>query len=115
MPPEAGLYAAITPLLLYAVFGTSRHLFVGPSSTVAILSAATIAPLASDTDDFIVLTAALAIIVGVILILAGIARMGWVSNFMAEPVLKGFIIGLALIVALGQADKLVGVDAEGDN
>ena len=115
VPLEAGLYAAIAPLLLYAVFGTSRHLFVGPSSTVAILSAATIAPLASDTDDFIVLTAALAIIVGVILILAGIARMGWVSNFMAEPVLKGFIIGLALIVALGQADKLFGVDAEGDN
>ncbi len=115
VPPEAGLYAAIAPLLLYTVFGTSRHLFVGPSSTVAILSAATIAPLASDTDDFIVLTAALAIIVGVILIVAGIARMGWVSEFLSKPVLDGFVIGLALIVALGQADKLFGVDAEGDN
>lgn len=115
VPPEAGLYAAIGPLLLYTAFGTSRHLFVGPSSTVAILSAATIAPLASDTDDYIALTATLAMLVGVILLVAGIARMGWVSQFMAKPVLDGFIIGLAMIVALGQADKLFGVSAEGDN
>ncbi len=115
VPPEAGLYAAILPLFLYAIFGTSRHLSVGPSSTVAILSAATIAPLADDTEDFIALTAALAILVGVILVVAGVARMGWVSTFMAKTVLEGFVIGLALVVLIGQADKLVGVTAEGDN
>ncbi len=115
VPPEAGLYAAILPLFLYAIFGTSRHLSVGPSSTVAILSAATIAPLADDTEDFIALTAALAILVGVILVVAGVARMGWVSTFMAKTVLEGFVIGLAMVVLIGQADKLFGVTAEGDN
>ncbi len=115
VPLEAGLYAAIFPLFLYAIFGTSRHLSVGPSSTVAILSAATIAPLAAGTEEFIALSAALAILVGVILVVAGVARMGWVSHFMARPVLQGFVIGLALVVLIGQADKLVGVSAEGDN
>ena len=115
VPLEAGLYAAILPLFLYAIFGTSRQLITGPSSTVAILSAATIAPLADGTEEFIALTAALAILVGVILVVAGVARMGWVSQFMAKPVLEGFVIGLALVVLVGQADKLVGVDAEGDN
>ena len=115
VPPEAGLYAAILPLFLYAIFGTSRQLSVGPSSTVAILSAATIAPLVDDTEDFIALTAALAILVGVILVVAGIARMGWVSTFMAKTVLEGFVIGLAMVVLIGQADKLFGVTAEGDN
>ncbi len=114
-PLEAGLYAAILPLFLYAIFGTSRQLSVGPSSTVAILSAATIAPLADGTEEFIALTAALAILVGVILIVAGVARMGWVSQFMAKPVLQGFVIGLALVVLIGQADKLFGVDSDGDN
>ena len=115
VPLEAGLYAAILPLFLYAIFGTSRQLFTGPSSTVAILSAATIAPLADGTEEFIALTAALAILVGVILVVAGVARMGWVSQFMAKPVLQGFVIGLALVVLVGQVDKLFGVDAEGDN
>jgi len=115
VPLEAGLYAAILPLFLYAIFGTSRQLSVGPSSGVAILSAATIAPLADGTEEFIALTAALAIVVGAILVVAGVARMGWVSQFMAQPVLAGFVIGIALIVLIGQADKVFGVDAEGDN
>ena len=115
VPPEAGLYAAILPLFIYGIFGTSRQLSVGPSSGVAILSAATIAPLADTTEEFIALTAALAIVVGVILVVAGVARMGWVSQFMAKPVLAGFVIGLALVVLIGQADKLVGIDAEGEN
>ena len=115
VPLEAGLYAAILPLFLYAIFGTSRQLSVGPSSGVAILSAATIAPLADGTKEFIALTAALAIVVGAILVVAGVARMGWVSQFMAQPVLAGFVIGIALIVLIGQADKVFGVDAEGDN
>ncbi len=115
VPLEAGLYAAILPLFLYAIFGTSRQLIAGPSSTVAILSAVTIAPLADGTEEFIALTAALAILVGVILVVAGVARMGWVSQFMAKPVLEGFVVGLALVVLVGQADKLIGVDAEGDN
>jgi SulP family sulfate permease len=115
VPLEAGLYAAILPLFAYAVFGTSRQMFVGPTSTIAILSAATIAPLADGTDEFIALTAALAIVAGAILIVAGAARMGWVAHFMARPVLEGFVVGLALVVIMSQLDKLVGIDAEGDD
>ena len=116
LPPEAGLYAALPPLVLYAIFGTSRHVSVGPSSAVAVMVAATVAPLAAgDGERFIALAAGLALLVGGILVAAGIARLGFVSEFMAKPVLTGFIMGLALIIGLGQADKLFGIDAEGDN
>ena len=116
LPPEAGLYAALPPLVLYAVFGTSRHVTVGPSSAVAVMAGATVAPLAAgDGERFIALAAGLALLVGGILFAAGIARLGFVSEFMARPVLAGFITGLALIIGLGQADKLFGVHAEGDN
>ena len=116
LPPEAGLYASLPPLVLYAIFGTSRHVAVGPSSAVAIMVAATVAPLAAgDGARFVALAAGLALLVGAILLAAGIARLGFVSEFMARPVLTGLITGLALIIGLGQADKLFGVHAEGDN
>jgi high affinity sulfate transporter 1 len=116
VPVEAGLYAAIPALFLYPIFGTSRQLIVGPDSTVAILSALIIAPLADGgSEEFIALTAALAILVGIIMIAAGLARMGWVSQFLAKPVLSGFIIGLSMIVVIGQVPKLIGVDSGGDN
>ena len=116
MPPEAGLYAAPLALLAYAVFGTSRQVVVGPSSTVAILSFSTVSVLADQgSEEFIALTIVLALIVGAIFVISGVARLGWVSDFMAKPVLDGFIIGLALTVALGQLDKIFGVEAEGDN
>ncbi|MEA2058354.1 MAG: SulP family inorganic anion transporter, partial [Actinomycetota bacterium] len=73
VPPEAGLYAAPLALVLYAMFGSSRHLFVGPSSTVAILSATVIAPLAaSDGTDFWALTSWLAIVTGVLFVIFGL-------------------------------------------
>ena len=116
VPPEAGLYAALPALVLYAVFGTSRHVTVGPSSAVAVMVAATVAPLAGgDGERYVALAAAMAVLVGLILIVAGIARLGFVSEFMAKPVLTGFIIGLALVIAAGQADKLFGIEAEGDD
>ena len=116
VPPEAGLYAALPPLVLYAVFSTSRHVTVGPSSAVAIMVAATVAPLAGgDGERYVALAAAMAVLVGLILIVAGIARLGFISEFMAKPVLTGFIIGLALVIGAGQADKLFGIHAEGDD
>ena len=116
MPPETGLYAAPLALLAYAIFGTSRQLVVGPSSTVAILSFSTVSVLADQgSEEFIALTIVLALIVGAIFVISGVARLGWVSDFMAKPVLDGFIIGLALTVALGQVNKIFGVEAEGDN
>ena len=116
VPPEAGLYAAPLALVLYAMFGSSRHLFVGPSSTVAILSATVIAPLAaSDGTDFWALTSWLAIVTGVLFVIFGLLRMGWVANFLASSVLDGFLVGLALVIAIGQTDKILGIESEGGN
>jgi high affinity sulfate transporter 1 len=111
-----GLVTAPLALIGYAIFGSSRHLFVGPSSTVAIISASVVAPLAgSDGDLYLILTVWLAIFTGVFFVALGLARMGWIANFMASSVLSGFMVGLAIVIAVGQLDKILGVDAEGDN
>lgn len=116
MPPETGLYTALLAPLLYAVFGSSRQLNVGPSSTVAVMSAAVVVPLAGDDPArFISLTVALALMVGVLFIAAGLLRLGFIADFMSKPVLDGFIIGLALTIAAGQAHKLFGVEATGES
>lgn len=114
MPAETGLYAAIGAIIGYAIFGTSRQLFVGPSSTVAILSAATVATVAT-TDDWADVTIALALLVGAMLIVAGLLRLGFVSVFMSKPVLTGFTFGLGLVIAVGQLNKLFGVEGGDGN
>ncbi len=114
LPPEAGLFAALAPLLLYAVLGTSRQLTVGPSSAIAAFSAAAVAPLAAGDDArFIALSALLALIAGAILLVAGLARLGFIAEFFARPVLTGFVAGLALVIGVGQAHKLLGVEGGG--
>ena len=116
VPPQAGLYAAPLALLGYAIFGTSKQLFVGPSSTVAIVSASIVGGIVAASEaDFWIVTTWLAIVTGVVLVVLGLARMGWVSNFMARPVLDGFIIGLAITIAIGQLDKMFGIESEGAN
>jgi len=116
VPPEYGLLTAPLALLFYAVFGSSRHLFVGPSSTVAIISASVVAPLAAGDDSlYLLLTVWLAIATGVFFVVLGLLRMGWVANFMASSVLAGFMVGLAIVIAVGQLDKLFGVESEGGN
>ncbi|MFL5881244.1 MAG: SulP family inorganic anion transporter, partial [Actinomycetota bacterium] len=108
--PVVGLYAAPAALLLYAAFGSSRHLIVGPMSATAALSAAAVAELATrGSGRFAALTVTLAITTGVIGVVAGLARLGFVANFISEPVLKGFIVGLALTIIVGQLPKLFGV------
>lgn len=116
VPPEVGLVTAPLALVGYAVFGSSKHLNVGPSSTVAIISASVVAPLAgSDGDLYLILTIWLAVFTGVFFIGLGLARMGWISNFMASSVLTGFMVGLAIVIATGQLDKILGVESEGGN
>ncbi len=116
VPPEVGLVTAPLALLGYAIFGSSKHLFVGPSSTVAIISASVVAPLAGgDGDLYLILTVWLAIFTGVFFVGLGLARMGWIANFMASSVLSGFMVGLAIVIAVGQLDKILGIEAEGDN
>jgi sulfate permease, SulP family len=114
VPPVVGLYAAVPALLLYAAFGSSRHLVVGPMSATAALSAAIVAPFAAgDPARHIALTAALALTVGVLGLLAGLIRLGFIASFISEPVLKGFIVGLALTIIIGQVPKLLGVPKTG--
>ena len=114
LPPETGLFAALAPLLAYAVLGTCRQLTVGPSSAVAAYSAAAIAPLAAgDAARFIALSALLALLVGGLLLVAGLARLGLIADFFARPVLTGFVAGLALVIGVGQLYKLLGVEGGG--
>ena len=114
LPPEAGLFAALAPLLAYAVLGTCRQLTVGPSSAIAAYSAAAVAPLAlGDAGRFIALSALLALFVGVLLLVAGLARAGSIADFFARPVLTGFVAGLALVIGVGQLYKLLGVEGGG--
>jgi len=114
MPPETGLFAALAPLLAYAILGTCRQLTVGPSSAIAAYSAAVIAPLAlGDGGRFIALSALLALLVGALLLVAGLARAGFVADFFARPVLTGFVAGLALVIGVSQLPKLLGVEGGG--
>lgn len=108
--PVVGLYAAPGALILYAALGSSRQLIAGPMSATAALSAATVAALVPvGSDRFMAMTAALAITTGLAALLAGILRLGFLANFISEPVIKGFIVGLALTIIIGQVPKLLGV------
>ncbi|MDP2287599.1 MAG: SulP family inorganic anion transporter [Actinomycetota bacterium] len=116
VPPVVGLYAAIPALILYAIFGSSRILVVATMSATAALSASIVADFAAPSgQDFIAITAALAIVTGILGIAAGLARLGFLANFISEPVLKGFIVGLALTIIAGQLPELFGVTKESGN
>jgi sulfate permease, SulP family len=113
VPVQYGLYAIPLALLGYAIFGSSRELFVGPSASVVALSAAAVGAVAvakADPNAYIALTATLAVIVGLLYLLGGLTRLGWIEHLFARPVLDGFIIGLGLFVAVGQVPKLVGIE-----
>jgi SulP family sulfate permease len=110
LPPVVGLYAAAPALVLYALFGSSRHLVVGPMSATAALSAGTVTTLATGKEDFLALSAGLAIAVGVLALGAGLLKLGFLASFISAPVLKGFIIGLALTILVGQLPKLFGIE-----
>ena len=114
--PVVGLYAAPGALLLYAAFGSSRHLVTGPMAATAALSAAAVGDVAAGgSDAFLAMTIGLALCVGVLALIAGLARLGFLANFISEPVLKGFIIGLALTIIVGQLPKLFGIEkVDGD-
>jgi sulfate permease, SulP family len=116
VPPVVGLYAAVPALLLYALLGSSRHMVVATMSATAALSASIVGAYAvAGAEDYVALTATLAIVTGVLGILAGLLRFGFLASFISEPVLKGFIVGLALTIIAGQLPKLFGVEkAEGN-
>src|SRR4051812_42240670 len=108
--PVVGLYAAPGALILYAAFGSSRHLVTGPMAATAALSAAAVGDLAAGgSNEFVELTVTLALVVGIMALVAGLLRLGFLASFISEPVLKGFIVGLALTIIVGQVPKLLGV------
>ena len=111
VPPELGLVTAFAALAAYAIFGTSRHLKVTASSSIAIMSASVVAAIAASSDPatYVVLSAGLALAVGVILIIVGAARLGFLSQFLAASVVTGFVIGLAVTITVGQLPALLGL------
>ncbi|MFL5718891.1 MAG: SulP family inorganic anion transporter [Chloroflexota bacterium] len=113
VPPELGLVTAFTALAAYAVFGTSRHLKVTASSSIAVMSASVIGAIAAAQDPatYVTLSAGLALAVGIILVVAGALRLGFLSQFLAASVVTGFVIGLAFVITVGQIPALLGIPA----
>ena len=111
VPPETAFYAAPIGLLAFAVFGSSRQLVVAVSAVIATMSFATVSLIAvPNTSEFILLTAALAVLAGLISILAGFLKLGRVAQFFSESVMVGFITGLALVIMVKQVPKLLGIE-----
>jgi high affinity sulfate transporter 1 len=116
VPAQYALYTVPLAMIAYAIFGTSRTLSMGPESALAIMSAATVGALATQgSEEYLTLTIALAFVIGILFIIFGLFRMGWVANFMANPVLKGFLAGIALVVVAGESSKLFGVSGTDGN
>lgn len=113
LPPEVGLYAATIPVLAYAVFGTSRQLAVGPVAIVSLLTASALAPLVEEgTAGYLAAAALLALMVGVIHLVLGLARLGFLVNLLSHSVLVGFTAAAAIIIGFSQAKHLLGVSVE---
>jgi len=116
LPPVYGLYAAMIPQLVYAIFGTSRQLGVGPVAMDSLLVAAGISAIAeAGSENYIALAILLALMMGTIQLILGIARMGFLVNFLSKPVINGFTSAAALIIGLNQLKHLIGVDIARNN
>ena len=111
LPVQVGLYTAFLPMVIYAVLGTSRPLSVSTTTTLAILAAAALGEAVPDGASASLLTASatLTLLVGVVLVLAALLRLGFVANFISEPVLIGFKAGIGLVIVLDQIPKLLGI------
>jgi SulP family sulfate permease len=114
LPPEAGIYASIAPIVLYAVFGTSRALAVGPVAVVSLLTASAIGQVAEQgTAGYAVAALTLAFLSGGFLVLLGVLRLGFLANFLSHPVIAGFITASGILIATSQIKHILGVSAHG--
>lgn len=114
LPPEAGIYASIAPILLYAVFGTSRALAVGPVAVVSLLTASAVGEVAaSGTAGYAVAALTLAALSGAFLVALGLLRLGFIANFLSHPVIAGFITASGILIAASQLKHLLGIEAHG--
>jgi high affinity sulfate transporter 1 len=113
MPPETGLYTALGAMAGYALLGASRHMNIGPEATVGLLSASVLAPIAAaDSSRFVVLSAALAIMTGVVCLGLGLLRLGFLARLLSRPVLVGYLAGTGVTMIGSQLDKLLGLDLD---
>jgi high affinity sulfate transporter 1 len=115
LPVVAGLWALVAALVVYVVVGSSPQLSVGPESTTALMTAVTIAPLAGgDPQRYAALAAALALLVAAVSVIAWFTRLGVLADLLSKPVLVGYMAGVAVLMIVGQLDKLTGVAMDGD-
>ncbi len=114
LPPEAGIYASIVPILLYAVFGTSRALAVGPVAVVSLMTAAAIGQVAEQgTMGYALAALTLALLSGAMLLAMGLFRLGFLAHFLSHPVIAGFITASGLLIAASQLKHILGIPAQG--
>jgi SulP family sulfate permease len=114
LPPEAGIYASIVPIILYAIFGTSRALAVGPVAVVSLMTAAAIGNIAeTGTMGYATAALTLAFLSGAMLLAMGILRLGFIANFLSHPVIAGFITASGILIATSQIGHILGVKTEG--
>jgi SulP family sulfate permease len=115
LSPVAGLYATMWPLVAYALYASSRQIVVGPDGTLAVLTATTVAPLAGGgAARYAALAAALAMIVGLILLVSAALRLGFMADFLSIPILLGYFNGIALIIIASQVGKVFGLSISAD-
>lgn len=113
VPAALGIYSALFPLFAYALFGSSRQLIVGPDAATCIMVAASLGPLAhGDAERYLALLPVLTLMTGGLYILAGFCRLGFLASFLSQPILTGYLNGIALVIMAGQLPKLLGYPSE---
>ncbi len=116
LPPIAGLWASLPAVIIYGFLGTSRLLSVGPESSVALMTAVAVAPIAAgDPERYVVLAAQLAILVGLVLLLAALLRLEFVADLLSRPIMVGYMTGIAVLMIEGQIDAVLGLDVSADS
>jgi sulfate permease, SulP family len=113
VPAAIGIYAAIFPLVPYALFGSSRQLILGPDAATCIMVAASLAPLAKgEPERYLALLPVLTLLTGLLYLAAGLARLGFFASFLSQPILTGYLNGIAIVIIVGQLPKLLGYPSE---
>ena len=116
LPPQVGLYASILPLVVYAIFGTSRTMAVGPVAILSLMTAVAAGKVAEQgTPEYLTAAIVLAIISGLMLVVLGVFRLGFLANFLSHPVVSGFVSATGILIAVSQLKYLLGVPASGGN
>jgi len=116
LPPVVGLYASILPLMLYAVFGTSRTLAVGPVAVISLMTASAAGAVAAQgTAEYLEAAITLAMLSGIMLAVLGLLRAGFLANLLSHPVISGFITASGILIATSQLKHILGIGAGGDN